>query len=83
GQTSGGTEDLSTLTALSSVVSSLVQKVNTLETKLSGGADIPADVSPSADVPTSTTVPSGVSAGISEDVPSGVAHTGPSTVSPG
>ncbi|GJR96198.1 hypothetical protein Tco_0268372 [Tanacetum coccineum] len=145
---SGGIEDLSTLTALSSVVSSLVQKVKTLETELkdhkqlfkdvvgklvqkfkaldvqlktrkrkvvvsdsdqeeggepdvdaliklakaavtiestipSGGADIPADVSPSADVPTSTTVPSGVSAGISADVPSGVAPTGPSTVSPG
>ncbi|GKD67827.1 hypothetical protein Tco_1321917 [Tanacetum coccineum] len=129
GQTSGGTEDLSTLTALSSVVSSLVQKVKTLETELkdhkqlfkdvvgklvqkfkaldvqlktrkrkvvvsdsdqeeggepdvdaliklakaavtiestipSGGADIPADVSPSADVPTSIIVPSGVSAGI-------------------
>ncbi|GKC93955.1 hypothetical protein Tco_1159397, partial [Tanacetum coccineum] len=119
GQTSGGIEDLSTLTALSSVVSSLVQKVKTLETELkdhkqlfkdvkktleedvdaliklakaavtiestipSGGADIPADVSPSADVPTSTTVPSGVSAGISADVPSGVAPTGPSTISPG
>nr|GEV96067.1 copia protein [Tanacetum cinerariifolium] len=33
-QTSGSTEELITLTALSSVVSTLVQKVNTLETKL-------------------------------------------------
>nr|GEU51082.1 JmjC domain-containing protein [Tanacetum cinerariifolium] len=34
GQTSGGLEDLSTLTALSYVVSTLVQKVNSLETEL-------------------------------------------------
>nr|GEV85352.1 ribonuclease H-like domain-containing protein [Tanacetum cinerariifolium] len=34
GQTSGGAEDLITLTVLSSVVSTLVQKVNTLETEL-------------------------------------------------
>nr|GEU76305.1 putative ribonuclease H-like domain-containing protein [Tanacetum cinerariifolium] len=34
GQTSGSAEDLITLTAFSSVVSILVQKVNTLETKL-------------------------------------------------
>nr|GFD51680.1 hypothetical protein [Tanacetum cinerariifolium] len=34
GQTSGGAEDLITLTALSSVVSTLVQKVTSLETKL-------------------------------------------------
>nr|GEW56622.1 uncharacterized mitochondrial protein AtMg00810-like [Tanacetum cinerariifolium] len=34
GQTLGGAEDLITLTALSSVVSTLVQKVNTLKTKL-------------------------------------------------
>nr|GEV29343.1 JmjC domain-containing protein [Tanacetum cinerariifolium] len=34
GQTSGGAEDLITLTGLSSVVSTLVQKVNTLETNL-------------------------------------------------
>nr|GEX11804.1 hypothetical protein [Tanacetum cinerariifolium] len=34
GQTSGSAEDLITLTALSSVVSTLVQKVNTLETEL-------------------------------------------------
>nr|GEX19426.1 hypothetical protein [Tanacetum cinerariifolium] len=33
-QTSGGAEDLITLTALSSIVSTLVQKVNSLETKL-------------------------------------------------
>ncbi|GJT93899.1 hypothetical protein Tco_1082744 [Tanacetum coccineum] len=34
GHTSGGAEDLITLTALSSVVSTLVQKVNSLETEL-------------------------------------------------
>ncbi|GJV13744.1 hypothetical protein Tco_1355285 [Tanacetum coccineum] len=34
GHTSGGTEDPITLTALSSVVSTLVQKINSLETKL-------------------------------------------------
>nr|GEV02885.1 aminoacyl-tRNA synthetase, class 1a, anticodon-binding [Tanacetum cinerariifolium] len=34
GQTSGGAEDLISLTALSSVVSTLVQKVNSLETEL-------------------------------------------------
>ncbi|GJV32523.1 hypothetical protein Tco_1392923 [Tanacetum coccineum] len=34
GHTSGGAEDLITLTALSSVVSTFVQKVNSLETKL-------------------------------------------------
>nr|GEU96064.1 hypothetical protein [Tanacetum cinerariifolium] len=34
GQTSGGAEDLITLTSLSSVVSTLVHKVNTLETEL-------------------------------------------------
>nr|GEZ20554.1 aminoacyl-tRNA synthetase, class 1a, anticodon-binding [Tanacetum cinerariifolium] len=34
GQTLGGAKDLITLTALSSVVSTLMQKVNTLETKL-------------------------------------------------
>ncbi|GJS01862.1 hypothetical protein Tco_0318370 [Tanacetum coccineum] len=34
GHTSGGAEDLITLTAVSSVVSTLVQKVNSLETKL-------------------------------------------------
>ncbi|GKD23623.1 hypothetical protein Tco_1225326, partial [Tanacetum coccineum] len=34
GHTSGGAEDLITLTAMSSVVSTLVQKVNSLETKL-------------------------------------------------
>ncbi|GKG40662.1 hypothetical protein Tco_0467439, partial [Tanacetum coccineum] len=34
GHTSGGAEDLITLTAVSSVVSTFVQKVNSLETKI-------------------------------------------------
>ncbi|GKD66694.1 hypothetical protein Tco_1308802, partial [Tanacetum coccineum] len=44
GHTSGGAEDPITLTALSSVVSTLVQKVNTLETKLKAHKKLFQDV---------------------------------------
>ncbi|GKB70608.1 hypothetical protein Tco_0932020 [Tanacetum coccineum] len=99
GHTSGGAEDHITLSALSSVVSTLVQKkVKALEGKLKtqkrkvvlsdsdqdeGGeqaVDLDALIAlanaadPTSDVPT-TAVPT--------DVDSGVAPTGPSTVSPG
>ncbi|GKA58580.1 hypothetical protein Tco_0757768 [Tanacetum coccineum] len=123
GHTSGGAEDPITLTALSAVVSTLVQKVHSLETELKahkqlfkdvvvvsdsdkedeGEQDVDLDAlhalanaavtvdstkspggpssnpaacsyDPTSDVPT-TEVPT--------DVPSGVAPTGPSTISPG
>ncbi|GJR06881.1 putative ribonuclease H-like domain-containing protein [Tanacetum coccineum] len=44
GHTSGGAEDLITLTALSSVVSTFVQKVNSLETKLKAHKKLFKDV---------------------------------------
>ncbi|GKE61425.1 hypothetical protein Tco_1511792, partial [Tanacetum coccineum] len=44
GHTSGGAEDLITLSALSSVVSNLVQKVNSLETKLKAHKKLFKDV---------------------------------------
>ncbi|GJR97920.1 hypothetical protein Tco_0270094 [Tanacetum coccineum] len=44
GHTSGGAEDLITLTALSSVVSTLVQKVNSLETELKAHKKLFKDV---------------------------------------
>ncbi|GKA54479.1 hypothetical protein Tco_0753428, partial [Tanacetum coccineum] len=137
GHTLGGAEDLITLTALSSVVSTFVHKVNSLETELKahkklfkdvvpklvkkvktfepdvdldalnalvnaavtvdstkspGGpsrnpascsydptSDVPSTDVPSTDVPT-TEVPF---TEFPTDIPSGVAPTGPSTVSPG
>ncbi|GJU78305.1 putative ribonuclease H-like domain-containing protein [Tanacetum coccineum] len=94
GHASGGAEDHITLSALSSAVSTLVKKhwrlmgcVECDFIKTPGGPSKnpaacsydPTSVVPSTDVP-NTEVPS---TEFPTDVPSGVAPTGPSTVSPG
>ncbi|GJZ65740.1 hypothetical protein Tco_0622436 [Tanacetum coccineum] len=93
GTTSDGAEALDKLTALSSLVSTLVQKVNTQESELKAHKLLFKEVvgklvkrvklledKLKADIPPSSSIPTDEFAGGS-DVPAG-ATTGPSTVSP-
>ncbi|GJX22653.1 ribonuclease H-like domain-containing protein [Tanacetum coccineum] len=61
GPTLGGAEDLATLTALSSLVSELVQKADVC-------LDVIVDVSPGTDIPPSPPLPTDMSAGVSSGV---------------
>nr|GEY33155.1 JmjC domain-containing protein [Tanacetum cinerariifolium] len=85
GQPSGGEEDPITLTSLSSVVSTLVQKVHSLEAELHDHKRLFKDVVGNPSVPTAG--PPGTSSvpPATSDIPSGAfdAPTGASTVHPG
>ncbi|GJY90410.1 hypothetical protein Tco_0505606 [Tanacetum coccineum] len=79
GPTSGGAEDLATLTALSSLVSELVRKEEEQDVdpliklaKAAATSDAHVDVSPGADIPPSPPLPTGMSAGVSSGVSTGL-----------